>query len=219
MDNVKLLKSLYDAFGRGEIPTVLGAMSPEIRWYQAESNPYNPSGEAWVGPDAVLNNLFVRLGTEWEGFAVHTKAFYDAGDSVIVEARYSGTYKPNGKSIDARGAASVACIYQFGTTTTGTSGTVTLKLQESTDDSAFTDITGATTTALTTDAGAQNAKRVCLSAAMQGRSRYIRCVLTVAGTVATGATGPLNNGGVMLAGALPSSLLAASFDTFIAVVV
>ena len=102
MDNVKLLKSLYDAFGRGEIPTVLGAMSPEIRWYQAESNPYNPSGEAWVGPDAVLNNLFVRLGTEWEGFAVHTKAFYDAGDSVIVEARYSGTYKPTGKSIDAQ---------------------------------------------------------------------------------------------------------------------
>jgi len=31
MDNVKLLKDLYDAFGRGDIPTVLGAMSPDIR--------------------------------------------------------------------------------------------------------------------------------------------------------------------------------------------
>ena len=36
MDNVSLLKSLYDAFGRGEIPTVLGAMSPDIHWYEAE---------------------------------------------------------------------------------------------------------------------------------------------------------------------------------------
>ena len=102
MDNVRLLKNLYEAFGRGDIPTVLGAMSSDIRWYQAEGNPYMPSGEAWVGPDAVLNNLFMRLGGEWDGFAVHPKSFHGAGDSVIVEARYSGTYKATGKSMDAQ---------------------------------------------------------------------------------------------------------------------
>jgi len=102
MDNVRLLKDLYDAFGRGDIPSVLGAMSPRIKWFQAESNPYNPSGEAWVGPDAVLNNLFMRLGTEWDGFTVHPRSFYGAGDSVIVEGRYTGTYKPTGKSMDAQ---------------------------------------------------------------------------------------------------------------------
>jgi uncharacterized protein len=102
MDNVRLLKNLYDAFGRGDIPTVLAAMSPSIKWYQAESNPYMPSGEAWVGPDAVLNNLFTRLGTEWEGFAVHPGAFHGAGDCVIVEARYSGTYKETGKRADVQ---------------------------------------------------------------------------------------------------------------------
>lgn len=77
-------------------------MSADIHWHEAESNPYMPSGEAWVGPDAILNNLFVRLGTEWDGFAVHPKLFYAAGDSVIVEARYSGTYKATGKSMDAQ---------------------------------------------------------------------------------------------------------------------
>jgi hypothetical protein len=66
MDNLTLLKNLYNAFGRGDIPTVLGAMSPDIKWHQAESNPYRPSGEAWVGPDAVLNNLSMRIGAEWE---------------------------------------------------------------------------------------------------------------------------------------------------------
>lgn len=50
MDNAQLLKSLYDA----------------------ESNPYMPSGQAWVGPDAILNNLFVRIGAEWDGFTIHT---------------------------------------------------------------------------------------------------------------------------------------------------
>ena len=102
MDNVTLLKNLYDAFSRGDIPTVLGAMSPDIKWYQAESNPYRPSGQAWVGPDAVLNNLFMRLGSEWDGFAVHPGSFHDAGQSVIVEARYSGTYKATGKSMNAQ---------------------------------------------------------------------------------------------------------------------
>ena len=102
MDNVSFLKSLYAAFGRGDIPSVLAAMSAEIKWHQAESNPYMPSGEAWVGPDSVLNNLFMKLGAEWDGFAVHPRSFHGAGDSVIVEARYSGTYKPTGKSMDTQ---------------------------------------------------------------------------------------------------------------------
>jgi len=102
MDNVGIMKSLYAAFGRGEIPAVLGAMSPDLRWYQAESNPYRPSGEPWIGPDAVLNNLFMRLGDEWDGFTVLPKTFHAAGDSVIVEARYNGTFKPTGKQLDAQ---------------------------------------------------------------------------------------------------------------------
>ncbi len=102
MGNLSLVKALYDGFGRGDIPAVLGAMSPDIHWHEAEGNPYMPSGEAWVGPDAVLNNLFMKLGGEWDGFSVHPKSFHDAGDSVIVEARYSGMYKATGKRLDAQ---------------------------------------------------------------------------------------------------------------------
>jgi ketosteroid isomerase-like protein len=102
MDNVHLLKGLYAAFGRGDVPTVLATMSPEIRWYEAEGNPYMPSGEAWVGPDAIVNNLFMKLAKEWDAFTVHPKSFYDAGTSVIVEGRYTGTYKATGKSMDTQ---------------------------------------------------------------------------------------------------------------------
>jgi ketosteroid isomerase-like protein len=102
MNNVALLKNLYDAFARGEMPTVLGAMSPDIRWYQAENNPYNPSGDAWVGPEAIVSHLFMRLGSEWDGFSVHPTAFHDAGDTVVVEGRYTGMYKSTGKRMDAQ---------------------------------------------------------------------------------------------------------------------
>ena len=102
MDNVSLLRNLYAAFGRGDIPTVLAAMSADIEWHQAENNPYMPSGEAWVGPDSILNNLFMRLGAEWDGFTVHPKVFHGADGSVVVECRYTGTYKPTGKSMDVQ---------------------------------------------------------------------------------------------------------------------
>ena len=101
MDNVSLLKGLYEAFGRGDIPAVLGAMSPDIKWYQAESNPYRPNGEPWVGPDAV-QTLFMKLGSEWDAFTVHPRRFHAAGDSVIVEGRYTGAFKPTGRSMDTQ---------------------------------------------------------------------------------------------------------------------
>ena len=102
MGNVEVAKSVYEAFGRGDIPAVLGLMAPDVRWYEAEGNPYMPSGEAWVGPEAVLHNLFSKLGSEWDAFAVHPKTFHDAGGTVVVELRYSGTYKKTGKSLDAQ---------------------------------------------------------------------------------------------------------------------
>jgi ketosteroid isomerase-like protein len=102
MDNVAFVRSIYEAFGRGDVPTVLAAMSPGIRWHEAEGNPYMPSGEAWVGPDALVKHLFTRIAAEWDGFTIHIRSVYGDGDTVIVEARYSGTYKPTGKSIDAQ---------------------------------------------------------------------------------------------------------------------
>jgi ketosteroid isomerase-like protein len=102
MSNVQLVQSVYDAFGRGDIPAVLGSFDAAIAWREAEGNPYRPSGEAWIGPEAVLENLFVRLGGEWEGFTVHTEQFHDAGDTVVMEGRYTGKCLATGKSLDAQ---------------------------------------------------------------------------------------------------------------------
>ena len=102
MSNVQIIKTVYDAFGRGDIPAVLGAMAADMEWYEAEGNPYQPSGAAWVGHDAILQNLFMRIGAEWEYFRVVPRAFHDAGDTVIVELRYEGKYTPTGRNLDAQ---------------------------------------------------------------------------------------------------------------------
>lgn len=102
MSNVQFANDIYAAFGRGDITTVLAGFHPEIEWRQAEGNPYHPDGVAWVGPQAVLENLFMRLGAEWEGFTLNVRTLHDAGEHVVMEGRYTGLYKPSGKSIDAQ---------------------------------------------------------------------------------------------------------------------
>jgi uncharacterized protein len=44
MSNVQLVQDVYGAFNRGDVPTVLGAMDPDMEWREAEGNPYQPSG-------------------------------------------------------------------------------------------------------------------------------------------------------------------------------
>jgi ketosteroid isomerase-like protein len=101
-NKVGIAKNLYAAFGRGDIEAVLAMFDPDIQWKPAEGHPYQQSGAAWIGPQEVLDNLFLRIGTEWDGFTVNIGTLHDAGDHVVMEGRYTGTFKPSGRSIDAQ---------------------------------------------------------------------------------------------------------------------
>jgi len=102
MSNVQFAKDIYAAFGRGDIPAVLAAFDPAIEWREAEGNPYQPDGEGWVGPQAILEKLFMRLGSEWDGFTVNVRTLHDAGEYVAMEGRYTGVFKPSGKKLDCQ---------------------------------------------------------------------------------------------------------------------
>lgn len=95
-ENVAVVKGIYEAFGAGNVPAVLGAMSPDIVWNEAENFPYadrNP----YVGPQAVLEGVFGRVLADWEGFQVVPDEILDAGDTVVMLGRYNGTHKVTGK--------------------------------------------------------------------------------------------------------------------------
>lgn len=96
--NVELVRALYGSFGKGDIPAVLGMFDPAIQWTEAEGFPY---GGTYVGPDAVLNNVFMKLGTEWDSFAAVPAEFVGEGDTVVATGEYSGTYKATGKHFRA----------------------------------------------------------------------------------------------------------------------
>jgi ketosteroid isomerase-like protein len=100
-ENVKTVQGMYEAFGKGEIAMVIAALDPQVEWWEAENFIYD-DGNPYSGPDAVLNGVFVRIGTEWEAFAVSPKEVLDAGDTVIGHGYYSGTYKKTGKQARAQ---------------------------------------------------------------------------------------------------------------------
>ena len=100
-ENVEIVKGIYHAFATGDVPAVVGAMSPDIEWNEAENFPYS-DGNPYHGPDAILGGVFARIGGEWDGFAVEPREFLDGGDTVVMTGRYTGTYKATGRPINAQ---------------------------------------------------------------------------------------------------------------------
>ena len=99
--NVDLIRSIYTAFAAGDVPGVLGAMSPDMEWNEAENFPY-ADGNPYRGHDAILAGVFARLDGEWDGFAALPEEFLDAGDIIVVLGRYRGTCKATGERLDAQ---------------------------------------------------------------------------------------------------------------------
>ena len=98
-ENVVIVKGIYQAFGTGDVPAVVAALSPEIEWNEAENFPYS-DGNPYRGPDAILGGVFARIGTEWDGFGVEPRQFLDAGDTVVMTGRYTGTCRATGRSMN-----------------------------------------------------------------------------------------------------------------------
>ena len=100
-ENVELIRGMYEAFGRGDIEAVLGPMDEGIEWNAAENSPYadrNP----YIGPQAVLEGVFMRLGQDWEVFEVKPEEFLDAGDRVVALGRYNAKHKASGREVWAQ---------------------------------------------------------------------------------------------------------------------
>jgi len=99
--NVNAVRGMYAAFGRGDIPAVIAQLHPEVEWWEAENFIYADKNP-YVGPNGVLEGVFMRLGQEWDGFAVSAKEFLDGGDTVAAQGYYSGTFKETSKQVRAQ---------------------------------------------------------------------------------------------------------------------
>lgn len=93
-----IVRGLYAAFARGDIPTVLGVLAPDASWTEAEGGPY---GGTFIGPDAVLKNVFMKIGGDWDGYSAIPAEFVANENTVVAIGEYAATYKATGKSFKA----------------------------------------------------------------------------------------------------------------------
>jgi ketosteroid isomerase-like protein len=99
--NVDLIRGLYAAFAKGDLGAVLAAMDPAIEWNEAEGHPFG-TGSPFIGPQAVVNGVFLRLATEWTGFQAAPERFFDAGEHVWATGRYAGACNATGRTLHAQ---------------------------------------------------------------------------------------------------------------------
>ncbi len=102
--NIDVINNLYDAFATGDMPSVLGAMDPNIEWNEAESNSL-ADGNPYVGPDAILNGVFARLGANHDHFNLKDIKVHNMSDNMVLATlRYDAKVKETGKSYNAQAA-------------------------------------------------------------------------------------------------------------------
>ena len=99
MSNTDIIRRAYAAFASGDIPQVLATLNDDIEWIEAAGYIY---AGTYNGAEAIVQNVFMRLGSEWDTFLVEPDTLISEGDQVAALGWLSGTYKATGIAFRAR---------------------------------------------------------------------------------------------------------------------
>ncbi len=99
--NSEIVRGFYEALGRGDVASALGMLDARVEWNEAENFLYADKSP-YIGPQAIVEGVFARLGAEWDGFSATPEQILDAGDTVVVLGRYRGIYKKTGIAVNAQ---------------------------------------------------------------------------------------------------------------------
>lgn len=100
--NTTTIDNLYKAFASGDIPTVLGIMDAKITWNEAEGNKY-ADGNPYIGPEAVLNGVFARIGADHDYFNLTDIQLHNMDDNqVLATLRYNAKVEKNAAEYDVQ---------------------------------------------------------------------------------------------------------------------
>jgi uncharacterized protein len=86
-DNAQLLNGVYEAFGRGDMETVMAAFAEDIEW---NSPAVLPHAMTLRGRDGV-GGFFENLGATWENFGIEIDAVFGSGDRACGIGKAHGT--------------------------------------------------------------------------------------------------------------------------------
>lgn len=71
----------------------------DLTWVEMSGGPY---GGVYAGFGEVLENVFSRIGADWDDFKFTPSAFHTLDSVVTVEGDYTGVNRNTGKAVSAR---------------------------------------------------------------------------------------------------------------------
>jgi uncharacterized protein len=95
-DNVKTIQSVYEAFGRGDIPAILDVLTDDVDWASDADSTEVP----WWGVrhgKAEVTDFFTKFGTEMDVEDFTPLAIVGEGDVVLTVVRFGVTSRTNGR--------------------------------------------------------------------------------------------------------------------------
>lgn len=82
--NVEATKAAYAAFAEGDMEAWKAVHNTDVEWTILEGLPY---AGTYVGTEAIIENVFAKIGLLWPDFKVEPLEYYESGDKVFVHVR------------------------------------------------------------------------------------------------------------------------------------
>jgi len=87
-DNVGIVRSIYEAFGRGDVDAVFAAMTENIEWDESPGMPY---GGVYHGRDEIVTKVFGPILTDVDGFTADPAEILPLDDNrVLAQGQHAG---------------------------------------------------------------------------------------------------------------------------------
>lgn len=94
--NVKLVQSLYEAFGKGDVGRIVESASADVEWGIVGRPQDCPCFGKRKGKDGVAD-FFKTVGATWDFKQFSPREFIASGDRVVVLGAYEMTHRTTGK--------------------------------------------------------------------------------------------------------------------------
>ena len=99
MSNKEIIQSLYQSFASGDVEAVTALFADDIEWTEADGFPL---AGTYTGPQAVVENVFMRLGEFSENWGVNVDRYVADGDTVVADGKYTWNHKETGAPCEVR---------------------------------------------------------------------------------------------------------------------
>ncbi len=97
-DSLSVVQDVYSAFGRGDIPALLAALTPDVHWELVGRAGEYPTFGVRSGPEGVVG-FFTALAEVEDISEFVPERLHAAGDTICVEGRVALTLKNNGRRL------------------------------------------------------------------------------------------------------------------------